>query len=185
MLFRRRNEASALERLRIWVWPRVSWRRSGLYYVKRTLRLAGTPYAIAMGTAVGAGVSCTPFVGLHFLITFALAWALRGNLVAGAIGTTVGNPLTFPFLWAGSYEIGQLLLGRAASEAPNGLAQDLAEKSWDRIWPLIGPITIGAVPLGIAIGCIVFALVYKAVATCQAARRERFAGRRTVTESAL
>jgi pyridoxine 5-phosphate synthase len=119
-----------------------------------------------MGTAVGAGVSCTPFVGLHFLITFALAWALRGNLVAGAVGTAFGNPVTFPVLWAGSYQIGQLLLGRAASEAPGGLAQDLAEKSWDRLWPLIGPITIGAVPLGIAIGCIVFALVYKAVATC-------------------
>jgi uncharacterized protein (DUF2062 family) len=184
MLFRRRNEAAVWERVRVWLWPRVSWRRSGRYFAKRTLRLTGTPYSVAVGTAVGAGVSCTPFVGFHFLLAFAIAWALRGNLVAGAIGTGLGNPFTFPFLWAASYEIGLLVLGRVESDAPDGLAQDLAEKSWGQLWPVIEPMTVGAVPLGMAIGCIVFGLVYKAVSAYQAARRTRFAGRRAVTEAA-
>ena len=68
-----------------------------------------------MGAAVGAFVACTPFIGLHFVITFALAWLVRGNMIAGAIGTGLGNPATFPFIWAGTYEIGQLMLrGRVA-----------------------------------------------------------------------
>jgi uncharacterized protein (DUF2062 family) len=142
------------------------------------LRLSGTPYAVAMGTAAGAAASCTPFIGFHFLIAFAMAWAARGNLVAAAIGTAVGNPLTFPFLWAGSYEIGQFLLGRSGADVPPGLADDLAGKAWHELWPMIEPMTVGAVPLGAAIGGIVFALSYKAVAGYQAARRERFAGRR-------
>ena len=54
MLFRRREEPGYWERFKLWLWPRVSWRRSALYYLKRILRLSGTPYAIAMGAAVGA-----------------------------------------------------------------------------------------------------------------------------------
>ena len=49
MLFRRREEPGYWERFKLWLWPRVSWRRSALYYLKRILRLSGTPYAIAHG----------------------------------------------------------------------------------------------------------------------------------------
>ena len=65
MLFRRREEPGYWERFKLWLWPRVSWRRSALYYLKRILRLSGTPYAIAMGAAVGAAVAFTPFLGFH------------------------------------------------------------------------------------------------------------------------
>ena len=57
MLFKRRAQATRWEKLRLSLWPRVSWQRSLLYYLKRTLRLSGTPHAIAMGSAVGAAVS--------------------------------------------------------------------------------------------------------------------------------
>lgn len=178
MLFKRRAKAGPWERFRVGVWPRVSWRRSGNYYLKRTLRLSGTPYAIAIGTAIGAGVSITPFIGFHFLITFALAWLLRGNLIAGAIGTCAGNPLTFPFIWAATYELGHFILRGRTIDAPARLTRELASKSMDQIWPLIKPMLVGSIPIGIALGCAVYFVVYRAVSAYQHARRERLAGSR-------
>ncbi len=175
MLFRRRDKAGDWERVKVWLWPRVSWRRSALYFLKRVLRLSGTPYAIAMGAAAGAAAACTPFLGFHFLLGFALAWMLRGNLVAAALGSFIGNPLTFPVIWAASYEIGQLMLGRPGRDAPAGLAHELVGTSWDRLWPLLKPMAVGSVPIGLAVGCIVYLIVYKTVAVYQLARRARFA----------
>ena len=175
MLFKRREKATFWERFRVGMWPRVSWRRSGNYYVKRVLRLSGTPYAIAIATAIGAGVSITPFIGFHFLMTFALTWVFRGNLIAGAIGTCLGNPLTFPFIWAATYEVGQFILRGRSIDAPARLTNELASKSIDQIWPLIKPMLVGSVPLGLATGCIVYFAVHKAVSTYQDKRRQRLA----------
>lgn len=184
MLFRKRQRSTGLQRFRLWLWPRVSWRRSGLYYLKRVLRLSGTPYAIGMGTAVGAATAFTPLLGFHVLLAFALAWLLRGNMIAGAIGTCVGNPVTYPFIWAGTYEIGQLIMRGASSAAPERLGHDLLHKSFDQILPLIQPMLIGSIPLGLAAGCLVYFVVYKAVSAYQESRRERFAGRRQASSPA-
>jgi len=172
MLFRRRDRPAEWERLRVWLWPRVSWRRSGLYFLKRTARLAGSPHAIAIGAAAGAAVSCTPFLGLHFVLAVVVAWSLRGSLVASAIGTFVGNPLTFPLMWGASYEIGQLMLGDRA-ERPQGVAPDLLAKPWEQLWPVLEPMALGSLPLGLMIGCAAYVIVYRMVAAYQSARRER------------
>ena len=171
MLFKRRDRPGEWDRLRVWLWPRVSWRRSGLYFLKRTARLAGSPHAIAMGAAAGAAVSCTPFLGVHFVLAVVVAWALRGSLVASAIGTFFGNPVTFPLMWGASYEIGQLMLGDRAE--PQGIAPDLLARPWEQLWPVLQPMALGSLPLGLMIGCAVYVIVYRIVAAYQAARRER------------
>lgn len=178
MLFRSRRSSTLWDRFRVWLWPRVSWRRSALYYLKRTLRLSGTPYAIAMGTAIGGFVSCTPFLGFHLILTFVLSWLVGANMIAGAIGSAIGNPITYPFLWAGSYELGQLLLGRAGTGAPARLEHDLIHKSWDQLWPLLKPMSLGSIPIGLVVGGAMYLVVYRMVAAYQSSRRERFAGRR-------
>lgn len=178
MLFKRRKEAGLGERFRVWLWPRVSWRRSWTYYIKRALRLSATPHAIAAGIAAGVFASFTPFVGFHFLLSFIIAYIIRGNLVAGAIGTALGNPLTFPFIWAGTFQVGELIL-RGDRAVPQRLAEHLMEKSFDQLWPLIKPMMIGSIPLGLTAGAIAYFLVYKTVVAYQAARRERLAGIRT------
>ena len=179
MLFRRRDNPGPWERFRTWLWPRVSWRRSAIYFLKRILRLSGTPYAIAMGAAVGAGVACTPFIGFHFLLTFLVAWPLRGNLIAGALATSVGNPLTFPFIWASTYQLGHIILGREGGGAPVQVEHALLHKSWDQILPIILPMTVGALPLGLAAGGVVYLIVYKAVSAYREGRNRRFAERRS------
>jgi uncharacterized protein (DUF2062 family) len=177
MLFRSRRTATLWDRFRLWLWPRVSWRRSALYYLKRTLRLSGTPYAIAMGTAIGAFVSCSPFFGFHLILTLILSWLMGANVIAGAIGSVFGNPVTYPFLWAADYEIGQIMLGRASNTAPPRLEHDLLHKSWEQLWPLLKPMSIGCIPIGLAVGAIIYVLVYKAVSAYRDQRRLRFARR--------
>jgi uncharacterized protein len=177
MLFKRRTEASRWERFRVWLWPRVSWRRSWTYLFKRALRLSATPYAIAMGMAVGAFVSCTPFLGFHFVLTFALVWLLGGNLIAGVIGTAVGNPLTLPILLGASYEVGTLILPGEKSALPRDLGAYLMEKSFHQLWPIIKPMAVGSVPVGLVVGSVMYIVVYAAVAAAQAARQKQLQAR--------
>ena len=51
---------------------------------------------IAIGFAAGVFVSFTPLFGLHIVLGAALAWLVRGNIVASLIGTLAGNPVTTP-----------------------------------------------------------------------------------------
>lgn len=183
MLFRRREKPSHLERLRIAVWPRHSWIRSARYFSKRVLRLTATPNAIALGFAAGAFASMTPFIGFHFIISFALAFIIGGNMLAAALGTAVGNPLTFPLIWATTYKLGTLVLVGEARQLNNSalhrqLGENLLEKSFDTIWPLLKPMLVGAIPIGLAIGAICYFIVYYSVRAYQANRRQRLASRR-------
>jgi uncharacterized protein (DUF2062 family) len=184
MLFRRRNDQGRWDQLRVWLWPRVSWRRSALYYLKRILRLSGTPHAIALGTAIGVAATFTPFIGFHFAITFAVAWLLGGNMLAGAIGTLLGNPLTFPLIWASTYQLGDNLIRGWASGAPEDLDHAITHRSLSEILPLIEPMIIGSIPLGLAAGVVTYLAVGKAVAAYQEARQRRFGERRGVGRGA-
>ena len=178
MLFRRRERTSHIERARLWVWPRVSWRRSTLYYAKRILRLSATPYAIAAGCAMGTFVSFTPFIGFHIAISVALAWLIRGNLIAAVIGTSVGNPLTFPLIWASTYRLGYVILRGEQVVAPPPLARHFLERSIENLSPIVKTMSVGSLPLGFLAGLVVYAIVYKSVAAYQANRRKRLHGRR-------
>jgi len=85
--------------------------------LRRLHRLRADPHAIAAGFASGVALSFTPLFGLHILLALGLAWLIRGHLVAAAIGTAIGNPVTFPVLVSSAYGVGAFLFG-----APEGLA---------------------------------------------------------------
>tara|TARA_Y100001935_G_C17275406_1_gene494370 strand:+ start:1084 stop:1524 length:441 start_codon:yes stop_codon:yes gene_type:complete len=76
------------------------------YYKLRLARLPASNYAISSGFACGSMVSFTPLLGLHFILALIFAYLIRGNLIAALIGTVVGNPLTFPFIWGLIYKVG-------------------------------------------------------------------------------
>tara|TARA_B100000989_G_C19412600_1_gene415017 strand:- start:374 stop:820 length:447 start_codon:yes stop_codon:yes gene_type:complete len=76
------------------------------YYKLRLARLPASNYAISAGFACGSMVSFTPLLGLHFILAVVFAFLIRGNFVAALIGTVVGNPITFPFIWSFIYKIG-------------------------------------------------------------------------------
>lgn len=176
MLFRRRKPTDLWDRVRTIMWPRRSFSRSAQYFAKRVLRLTATPHAIAAGVAAGAFASFTPYLGFHFIIAAVVAWLLRGNLIASALGTAVGNPITFPFIWAGCLALGRKLLYGAHPETlvPLQLGRVLSEGDIVHLWqPLLLPMTLGGVILGLVCGVILYVVTWWAVAGFREQRRQR------------
>lgn len=186
MLFKRRTPANWREKLRVAVWPRRNWIRSTKYLAKRVLRLTASPHAIAAGIAAGVFASFTPYMGFHFLISFAVAYLVAGNVIAAATGTFFGNPVTFPFIWASTYATGNFILtgnadgGGGHMEGLHRLIHadlfhlgfsgilDIIASIWD---PVLKPMTVGAIPLGIAFGLVFYVLTRWAAIAFQKSRR--------------
>jgi uncharacterized protein (DUF2062 family) len=179
MLFKRRNPLSFREKLRLAVWPGNGWKRSARYISKRVMRLSGSPHAIAAGFAAGVFASFTPFIGFHFILSFVVAFLIGGNMLAAALGTAVGNPLTFPAIWVSSYKIGNIVLGMEHADVQaDTISASLTTQSLGSIFPLLQSMTIGGLPLGIAFGLAAYFSVRWMVVAYQRARRQRFDARR-------
>ncbi len=150
--------------MREFLWPRAGWRRSARYIFHRMARLPGTPYSLAAGFACGAAISFTPFVGLHFVLAATLALIIRANILSSAIGTAVGNPWTFPFIWIWIYEVG-LWMGAGN---PHNLTESIdfiklfgtmleAFLRFDMVyllqaaWPVWWTMFVGGIPTGILV----------------------------------
>ena len=177
MLFRRRKTESLGERVRLWLWPRRSFSRSLQYFSKRILRLNATPHAVAAGVAAGVFASFFP-LGLHFLIAAAVCWLIAGNLVAALLGAAVGgNPLTVPLLWGASWETGKLILHHHITHGPPAhLSAMMHNLSFAQLWvPVLKPLTIGAILLGLVFGLLFYALTRWGMAAFREQRRRRLA----------
>ncbi len=170
MLFKRREAETLLNRLRVSLWPRRSWGRSTRYVVHRVRRLSATPHAVALGFAAGVFVSSTPFIGFHMALSAAVAWIVGGSIVAALLGTFVGNPLTYPLFWVSSYEVGSLMLGKGDGDIELDLSKGIFQT--DQIWSLLKPMTLGSIPIGIALALLSYVLVKPAVNAYQHRRRE-------------
>jgi uncharacterized protein (DUF2062 family) len=177
MLFRSREQPDLTTRLRLAVWPRVSFSRSAQYMKKRVMRLSGSPHAIALGVAIGVFSAFTPLLGLHIVIALVIAFPLGGNLIAAALGTAFANPLTIPFIWASTYKLGRALIGGPHFRGGGDMPRNFAEQSLHAIWPVIKPMLVGAVPLGIIAGAIFYVLVFFGTRAFRVMRRERLAAR--------
>ena len=64
------------------------------------------PESVAVGMAWGGAVSFTPLLGFHLIICYLGTWLMKGNLIAATVGTVIGNPWTFPFIFYLDYKIG-------------------------------------------------------------------------------
>ena len=182
MLFRRRHPLRLHQKLHHFMWPKRGWGRAVRYYGKRLLRLSGTPHSIAAGFAAGVALAMTPFIGFHYLLCFVAAFLVRGNVLAAVLGTTIGNPLTFPFIWFLTFEAGNAVLGLFGRAGQAKTAEELAHRlltdSFHNIWPIFEPMLIGSIPVAIVAGGISYVAVYYAAEAFQSSRRERFAIRR-------
>lgn len=177
MLFKRRCVPGIRERLRVALWPRRSIGRSLRYFGKRVLRLRATPHAIAAGFACGIFAAFIPILGIHIAVALAVAWVIGGNIAAAVIGTTLGNPLILPFIWAATLEAGRFVMTGSLSgdPLPHHLGSMLRHLDFAVLWePLIKPMLIGAVPLGLAAALLVYFPVRWAVASFQNRRKSGF-----------
>lgn len=155
MVFKRRTPLTFWQKTVDFFWPRSGLKRAWLYIWYRIARLPGTPYSIAAGFASGAAVSFTPFLGLHFLMGFAVAWMVRGNLLASAIGTAIGNPWTFPFIFALTSQIGSAILGTdVTAEVPPWNMGAMADDPFGYLasfLPVVFPLIVGGFPVAVIV----------------------------------
>ena len=199
-MFIRRNKKNINQKIIDWVWPSTGFSRAFKYIVHRLGRLSATPYQISCGFACGAAISFTPFIGLHLILSSILAYLMRGSIIASAIGTVFGNPLTFPFIWALTYETGTILLGlesdinvaqmlsktlsvlREMSQwyfdlltAPSVAFANINEytDAWAKIWEIIFPLFIGSIPWFFIVWLIFFATLRPFFRSYRRASQER------------
>lgn len=162
------------------MWPRRSVWRSAQYFGKRVLRITATPHAVAAGVAAGAFASFTPYLGFHFIIAAAVALCLRGNVVASALGTAVGNPITFPFIYGATLGLGRFVLNGRHPETiePFDLGYTLTHLDFWHVWePLLWPMTVGGLILGSLVGLAAYLVTRWTTSMFRAERQKRLAER--------
>ncbi len=184
-MFRRREKPLIHHRMRAWVWPRGGIMRAWRYVMHRLARLPGSAYSIAAGFACGAAISFTPFVGFHILISALLAWALRANILASAIGTVVGNPWTFPFIWVWLYESGTWMITRDSASGPmpnfeqtfsqimEALLRFDLSSLIDSAMPVFWPMFLSGVPTALVVWFVFFLPLQRLINAYQKRRAHR------------
>lgn len=204
-VFKRRKQRSVLARSREFVWPRAGVVRSTKYLGYRLRRMKGTPYSIACGAACGAAVSMLPLIGLHFFLGGLIAWVLKGNLIASAIGTAVGNPYTFPLIFWWGHTLGGWLMGQPPEPTPDldflafvsqfsnalgstifglvtldfgYLRAEVVPRWRDSIWPVWYPMFVGGLPTAITAWIVVYFPLRRLIGGYQHRRRRRLVERR-------
>jgi uncharacterized protein len=195
MIFKRRERPSTYDRVRATVAPRKGFWRGFDYINKRMRRLPDSPHRIALGFACGALASFTPFFGLHFIVAAALAWLVRGNIIASLFGTIVGNPLTFPLiastsLWTGRWILGLYHRGSDFEVITHAFAEGMNSlwgtvKSWFGYGPsmldglrvfmadIFVPYLIGGIIPGLIVATICYLVMGPLVAAYQKRRRKK------------
>lgn len=120
-------------------------------FIKRVKQLKGDPNFIATGMAIGIFVGITPTFPFHTILAIGLAYILRASKAAAAIGVWIGNPLTIPFIYMGSYKTGTLILGTSSPfDTKYTTFTELTKLGFDAtIALLMGGVVIG-IPLAAA-----------------------------------
>ena len=101
---------------------------------------------------------------MHIALACLLAWVIRASLLSAAIGTIVGNPWTFPFIWIWIYESGRWMLNETSGQVAKELnfseffgafteaflRFDLVYL-FDTAWPVFWPMVVGGIPTALAV----------------------------------
>lgn len=179
MLFRRRVPLTYRERLRTMIWPRRSFSRSLRYMGKRITRITASPHAVAAGLAVGVFAAFTPFFGFHLILAIVLAYLIAGNVAAAALGTALANPLTIPFIWGGTYELGRIMVDGHADTKSVPLTKILESElfkqmSFTELWqPVLKPMLFGSLVLGLGCALAVYVVARWATMSYRQKRLQR------------
>jgi uncharacterized protein (DUF2062 family) len=160
-MFKRRQSLSFLSSMRRILWPERGFRRLFSYLIQRVARMPGSPVSISIGVACGVAVSFTPFIGFHLFLGAFLAYVFRGHVLASAIGSMVGNPWTFPLIYAATFKVGKWGLAHMGHQTPSldlSIRDILANPS--ELLSLFLPLGVGGVILGTIAWFSTFGLCY-------------------------
>lgn len=170
-MFKRRIPLSWPARIRETLFPRKGFSRFYSYHIQRILRMRGTPYSLACGFACGVGVSFTPLIGFHLILAALFAYILRGNLITAGVGTLVGNPWTFPFIFVLLHQIGDRIIGYFGVEL--WLYPSNSPGVYEQFLNYFIPISIGGMIMAIISWIISYGLCYLGITHWREHRRLR------------
>lgn len=190
VMFMRRDPLPMHHKALAAFWPKMGWRRAYRYLLYRIGRLPGSGATIAGGFAWGAAMSFTPFIGLHIILSVFVAWIFRCSIVAAVLGTLVGNPWTFPFIWIWLYKAGVYMgFGQTGIDAEamnfSALFSKITDAALSGDWvylgenalPVLKPMLMASIPSAIIVWVIFFLLLkpiierYKSAAAMRRSER--------------
>ena len=140
------------------------------YYKLRLARLPGSNYAISSGFACGAMVSFTPLLGFHFVLAVVFAYLIRGNFIAALIGTVVGNPLTFPFIWGLIYKIGTYVTNIKLEKITHEINFDMIV---NQTYEIFFPMLVGGVIIAPLVWIITYYVIYSFIESFKKRRNKK------------
>ena len=144
-------------------------RRFFSYYKFKLARLPASSYAISAGFACGSMVSFTPLLGFHFILAVVFAYLLRANYIAALIGTIVGNPISFPFIWGLIYKVGAFIVDKPEDNLrPNINFEIIINQTYDIFIPML----VGGGVLAIPIWVITYFITYSFVSSFKKAKQK-------------
>ena len=142
-------------------------RRFFSYYKLKLARLPASSYAISAGFACGSMVSFTPLLGFHFVLAVVFSYLLRANYIAALIGTIVGNPISFPFIWGLIYKVGVFVVDRSDNNlSPNINFETIINQTYDIFIPML----VGGAVLAIPVWLLTYFITYSFVSSFKKAR---------------
>ena len=142
-------------------------RRFFSYYKLKLARLPASSYAISAGFACGSMVSFTPLLGFHFVLAVVFSYLLRANYIAALIGTIVGNPISFPFIWGLIYKVGVFVVDRSDNNlSPNINFEIIIKQTYDIFIPML----VGGAILAIPVWLLTYFITYSFVSSFKKAR---------------
>lgn len=193
-MFKRRTPQSWPDWAKTQVYPRGGFRRAGLYLWHRLRRLPDPPHRIARGVFAGTFVNFPPIFGFQIIGAVALAWAMRGNILAAVLATLLSNPLTTPVIALVSLSLGHWILGTSEGMSLNVVFGAFASAGgdlwhnftaiftdrtahWDgliRFWKQIYlPYLVGSILPGLACSALLAWVTVPMLTAYQALRRRR------------
>ena len=125
----------------------INLKRASLFYFLKLVRVKDSQDKLAIGFACGSMVSFSPFIGFHFLLAVIFAYIFRGNIVASLIGTFIGNPFTFPFIWIFIYKIGNIFFKNDQNSSIEFTFQSLYDQGYDILIPMLIGSLIVSIPV--------------------------------------
>lgn len=175
MILKPRNKPGFWTKFSNYLWPSMGWGRFLTYVRKRIIRLSDSPHNIALGIGFGLACSFNPFVGTHIVQAAFLAWIFGANIPASALGTLLGNPSTFPFLWWSALVTGEALLKAFGLDMPLEVTRSmdfegLLAAARDNPEQILLPWSIGAYVVGTATLPLTYGLIYPLIRGAKAAR---------------
>ena len=129
--------------------------------------MPASSYAISAGFACGSMVSFTPLLGLHFVLAVVFSYLLRANYIAALIGTIVGNPISFPFIWSLIYKVGAFIVDKSHDNlSPNINFEIIIKQTYDIFIPML----VGGAVLAIPVWVLTYFITYSFVSSFKKAR---------------